>query len=238
MRLVWDLRKSRDASQPVNLKSVNSTCHVECLLVVSKSTFCRTVRGSYTVRVDILPGILLPGDSEKETWVRAPLARSWGDPGTVTIHQYQIIKQSNTHTSGSAQRGTSRVVRRYWGGGKALDVSASLANDMVDQPFGLNLGRTRSTHHQKHWGGWNRAEELVNLETVCKYGWIFVIFFEGWSKYFSGGWNFPISPTTFVKFLGSLTLFSIFTHSVFWIITFHPPCESFKKVEYAWWQRQ
>jgi len=37
------------------------------------------------------------GDSEKETWVRAPLAR-WGNPGTVTIPQYWVLKQSNTHT--------------------------------------------------------------------------------------------------------------------------------------------
>jgi len=31
MRLVWGLRKSRDASQPVNLSSVNRSWHVECL---------------------------------------------------------------------------------------------------------------------------------------------------------------------------------------------------------------
>jgi len=34
MRLVWGLRKSRDASQPVNLWSVNLSWHAECLRVV------------------------------------------------------------------------------------------------------------------------------------------------------------------------------------------------------------
>jgi len=34
LRLVWGLRKSRDASQPFNLVSVNLSLHVECLRAV------------------------------------------------------------------------------------------------------------------------------------------------------------------------------------------------------------
>ena len=39
------------------------------------------------------------------------------------------------------------------------------------------------------WGDWNRDVGWVNLGTVCKYGWIFVIFWEGGWKRFNNRWN-------------------------------------------------
>ena len=69
MRLVWTLRESGDASQPVNLLIAYPSLDLECPRAVSvMMAALKAVLGSQALRVDIIPGVLLFGFySNKQT---------------------------------------------------------------------------------------------------------------------------------------------------------------------------
>ena len=65
MQLVWGLRRSRDASQPVNLSSVSLRWSVEWFWAVVYLWQDR--RKSYVARVDILPECLLRAQNGRQS---------------------------------------------------------------------------------------------------------------------------------------------------------------------------